>query len=68
MNPSTGLKIRPCRGMTLAANREADDELVLLSEYLLHIADEPDLSALDHRHWERALRKRRERDGRRGEQ
>jgi ubiquitin-like domain-containing CTD phosphatase 1 len=58
MNPRSGLKIRPCRGMTLAANRAQDDELLGLAAYLELIRGELDLSALSHRHWERALRKR----------
>lgn len=59
MNPRSGLKIRPCRGMTIAANRDADVELLGLGAYLAVIKDELDLSALDHRRWERAVRRRR---------
>lgn len=57
MNPGSGLKIRPCRGMTIAANREADDELERLTRYLdLLVRDGDDLSTADHARWERRLR------------
>eukprot|EP00054_Salpingoeca_dolichothecata_P022638 m.148801 g.148801 ORF g.148801 m.148801 type:complete len:314 (-) comp24403_c0_seq9:40-981(-) len=53
MNPKNGLKIRPCR--KLALNRDSDNELQRLSVYLEKIKDEEDLSALDHKHWEKRL-------------
>lgn len=50
MNPQNGLTIRPFRKAHL--NRSSDQELVKLTQYLLAIAELPDLSLLDHRNWE----------------
>ncbi|KAI3983915.1 hypothetical protein MKX01_011623 [Papaver californicum] len=50
MNPQDGLTIRPFR--KAHANRDTDQELVNLIQYLLAIADLKDLSKLDPRHWE----------------
>uniref|UniRef100_A0A0D3A7E2 protein-serine/threonine phosphatase n=1 Tax=Brassica oleracea var. oleracea TaxID=109376 RepID=A0A0D3A7E2_BRAOL len=50
MNPQNGLKIRPFRKAHV--NRDKDDELVLLTRYLLTIAELDDLSSLDHSRWE----------------
>ncbi|KAJ6798440.1 ubiquitin-like domain-containing CTD phosphatase [Iris pallida] len=50
MNPQNGLTIRPFRKAHL--NRSSDQELVKLTQYLLAIADLPDISALDHKSWE----------------
>ncbi|KAI3884064.1 hypothetical protein MKX03_036028 [Papaver bracteatum] len=50
MNPQNGLTIRPFR--KAHANRNTDQELVNLTQYLLAIADLKDLSKLDHKHWE----------------
>ncbi|KAG2239001.1 hypothetical protein Bca52824_089861 [Brassica carinata] len=50
MNPQNGLKIRPFRKAHV--NRDKDDELVLLTRYLLAIAELDDLSSLDHSRWE----------------
>lgn len=50
MNPQNGLTIRPFRKAHL--NRNTDQELVKLTQYLLAIADLPDLSSLDHKNWE----------------
>ncbi|XP_072966111.1 ubiquitin-like domain-containing CTD phosphatase [Typha angustifolia] len=50
MNPQNGLTIRPFRKAHL--NRSTDQELVKLTQYLLAIADLPDLSQLDHWNWE----------------
>ncbi|KAK3028234.1 hypothetical protein RJ639_037568 [Escallonia herrerae] len=50
MNPQNGLKIKPFR--KAHANRDTDQELVKLTQYLLAIADLDDLSVLDHRNWE----------------
>ncbi|KAK8916947.1 Ubiquitin-like domain-containing CTD phosphatase [Platanthera zijinensis] len=50
MNPQNGLTIRPFRKAHL--NRSSDQELVKLTQYLLAIAELPDLSVLDHRNWE----------------
>jgi len=61
MNPQTGLKIRPCRGMTVAANREADHELRALAEYLELIAPLDDFRSLDHRRWEQYVARARRR-------
>ncbi|KAJ8429199.1 hypothetical protein Cgig2_032939 [Carnegiea gigantea] len=50
MNPQNGLIIRPFR--KAHANRDTDQELVKLTEYLLAIAELDDISVLDHRSWE----------------
>ncbi|KAJ4912468.1 Ubiquitin-like domain-containing CTD phosphatase [Raphanus sativus] len=50
MNPQNGLKIRPFRKAHV--NRDKDDELVLLTRYLLAISELDDLSSLDHSRWE----------------
>lgn len=50
MNPQNGLTIRPFRKAHL--NRSSDQELLRLTQYLLAIADLPDLSQLDHNYWE----------------
>lgn len=50
MNPQNGLTIRPFRKAHL--NRGSDQELVKLTQYLLAIAELPDLSSLDHSMWE----------------
>ncbi|KAK8626840.1 hypothetical protein V6N13_134470 [Hibiscus sabdariffa] len=47
MNPQNGLTIKPFR--KAHANRDTDQELVKLTQYLLAIADLDDLSSLDHR-------------------
>jgi ubiquitin-like domain-containing CTD phosphatase 1 len=61
MNPSCGLKIRPFRKAHL--NRDDDDELVGLTEYLLAIKDVEDFTTLRHSRWERYLARKRERSG-----
>ncbi|XWS62838.1 hypothetical protein CRYUN_Cryun06bG0044800 [Craigia yunnanensis] len=45
-----GLTINPFR--KAHANRDTDQELVKLTQYLLAIADLDDLSALDHSNWQ----------------
>ncbi|KAH9625551.1 hypothetical protein KSS87_023448 [Heliosperma pusillum] len=50
MNPQNGLTIRPFR--KAHANRESDQELVKLTQYLLSIAELEDISIVDHRSWE----------------
>ncbi|KAG8368817.1 hypothetical protein BUALT_Bualt15G0086200 [Buddleja alternifolia] len=50
MNPQNGLTIKPFR--KAHANRDSDQELVKLTQYLLAIAELSDLSVLDHRSWE----------------
>ncbi|XP_077242035.1 ubiquitin family protein [Tasmannia lanceolata] len=50
MNPQNGLTIRPFRKAHL--NRNSDQELVKLTQYLLAIADLDDLSSLHHSNWE----------------
>ncbi|CAK7357080.1 unnamed protein product [Dovyalis caffra] len=50
MNPQNGLVIKPFR--KAHANRDNDQELVKLTQYLLAIADLDDLSVLDHKNWE----------------
>ncbi|XP_074275034.1 ubiquitin-like domain-containing CTD phosphatase [Silene latifolia] len=50
MNPQNGLTIRPFR--KAHANRESDQELVKLTQYLLTIAELEDISTLDHHSWE----------------
>ena len=60
MNPQSGLKIRPCRNLTVPANREKDVELRRLARYLDLISHLRDFAELDHRRWERYLEKRGE--------
>jgi len=55
MNPQSGLKIRPCRAMTVRQNRERDTELLRLSRYLELLAPMSDLREVDHRRWESRL-------------
>ncbi|KAL2537003.1 Ubiquitin-like domain-containing CTD phosphatase [Forsythia ovata] len=50
MNPQNGLVIKPFR--KAHANRDSDQELVKLTQYLLAIAELDDLSSLDHKNWE----------------
>ncbi|KAI3445612.1 hypothetical protein Pfo_002277 [Paulownia fortunei] len=50
MNPQNGLTIKPFK--RAHANRNSDQELVRLTQYLLAIAELNDLSALDHKNWE----------------
>lgn len=50
MNPQNGLTIKPFR--KAHANRDSDQELMKLTQYLLAIADLDDLSTLDHKEWE----------------
>uniref|UniRef100_A0A5B7BDA9 protein-serine/threonine phosphatase n=1 Tax=Davidia involucrata TaxID=16924 RepID=A0A5B7BDA9_DAVIN len=50
MNPQNGLTIKPFR--KAHSNRDSDQELVKLTQYLLAIADLDDLSLLDHKYWE----------------
>ena len=53
----SGLRVRPCRNMTLAANRAADRELEGLAHYLELIAErEDDFGVLDHAQWEAYVR------------
>ncbi|XP_065870569.1 ubiquitin-like domain-containing CTD phosphatase [Euphorbia lathyris] len=50
MNPQNGLTIKPFR--KAHANRDSDQELVKLTQYLLGIAELDDISGLDHKKWE----------------
>lgn len=50
MNPQNGLTIRPFR--KAHANRDSDQELVKLTQYLLAIAELDDVSSLNHKNWE----------------
>lgn len=50
MNPQNGLTIKPFR--KAHANRDKDQELPKLTQYLLVIAELDDLSSLDHSRWE----------------
>ncbi|KAL5787316.1 hypothetical protein ACOSP7_004265 [Xanthoceras sorbifolium] len=50
MNPQNGLTIRPFK--KAHANRDSDQELVKLTQYLLAIAELDDLSTLNHNSWE----------------
>jgi len=50
MNPQNGLIIKPFR--KAHSNRDTDQELRKLTQYLLAIADLDDLSILDHKNWE----------------
>eukprot|EP00897_Mesotaenium_endlicherianum_P000950 jgi/Mesen1/10856/ME000093S10370 len=58
MNPQNGLVIRPFRKAHV--NRASDRELVVLTDYLLAIADLADLSKLDHQRWEKFLARLRQ--------
>eukprot|EP01125_Pyxidicula_operculata_P021457 TRINITY_DN826_c0_g1_i1.p1 TRINITY_DN826_c0_g1~~TRINITY_DN826_c0_g1_i1.p1 ORF type:complete len:328 (-),score=65.24 TRINITY_DN826_c0_g1_i1:90-1073(-) len=58
MNPGNGLKIRPFKNAPVVG--QEDEELLHLTFYLLLIKDEPDLSALSHKKWERYIEKRKE--------
>ncbi|CAN0878540.1 Ubiquitin-like domain-containing CTD phosphatase [Linum grandiflorum] len=49
MNPQNGLTIKPFK--KAHANRDSDQELVKLTEYLLAIAELDDISILDHSKW-----------------
>lgn len=53
MNPQNGLKIKPFR--EASKNRTKDKELLKLSRYLKAISKLPDLSVLDHKHWQSFL-------------
>ncbi|XP_040573560.1 ubiquitin-like domain-containing CTD phosphatase 1 [Lepeophtheirus salmonis] len=55
MNPQNGLKIRPFRDAHV--NRNSDEELLKLSEYLKVISHLPDFTTLKHRKWESYLRR-----------
>nr|XP_039262618.1 ubiquitin-like domain-containing CTD phosphatase 1 [Styela clava] len=61
MNPQTGLKIRPFKLAHLY--RSTDDELKKLSTYLTLISSLDDFTTLEHRKWERYVRKRLEEQG-----
>lgn len=50
MNPQNGLAIKPFK--KAYANRDSDQELVKLTQYLLAIAGNDDISSLDHTKWE----------------
>ncbi|WCJ18405.1 Ubiquitin-like domain-containing CTD phosphatase [Euphorbia peplus] len=50
MNPQNGLTIKPFR--KAHANRDSDQELVKLTQYLLAIAELDDISSLEHKKWE----------------
>ncbi|CAI9781769.1 unnamed protein product [Fraxinus pennsylvanica] len=50
MNPQNGLVIKPFR--KAHANRDSDQELVKLTQYLLAIAELDDISNLEHKKWE----------------
>lgn len=58
MNPQTGLKIRPFKNALTAGTK--DRELRRLSRYLKAIAGMEDFTTLDHRHWEKWLRNRKQ--------
>ncbi|GAB4847841.1 hypothetical protein Ancab_026901 [Ancistrocladus abbreviatus] len=50
MNPQNGLTIKPFR--KAHSNRNSDQELVKLTQYLLAIAELDDLSTINHGNWE----------------
>ncbi|KAK6618646.1 Ubiquitin-like domain-containing CTD phosphatase 1 [Polyplax serrata] len=58
MNPNNGLRIRAFRQAHL--NRQTDTELLKLSQYLKDISNCEDFAELDHRHWEKYCKKKRE--------
>lgn len=55
MNPKNGLKIRPFREAHL--NWEMDKELLHLAEYLVEISKLDDFTKLNHRNWEKFIKK-----------
>ncbi|KAL6517749.1 hypothetical protein OROMI_033450 [Orobanche minor] len=61
MNPQNGLVIKPFRKAHV--NRNSDQELVKLTQYLLAIAELNDLSSLDHKNWESFGNSKRRREG-----
>ncbi|KAL6515200.1 hypothetical protein OROHE_018832 [Orobanche hederae] len=61
MNPQNGLVIKPFRKAHV--NRNSDQELVKLTQYLLVIAELNDLSSLDHKNWESFGNSKRRREG-----
>jgi ubiquitin-like domain-containing CTD phosphatase 1 len=60
MNPQSGLKIRPCRHMTVESHRMADRELLRLGRYLRLLATIDDFRTLDHKQWEAFVKARRD--------
>jgi len=58
MNPQSGLKIRPFKNALTAGVK--DRELKRLARYLKAIAPMDDFTSLDHRHWEKWLRNRKQ--------
>eukprot|EP00967_Tisochrysis_lutea_P075928 scaffold102476_cov27-Tisochrysis_lutea.AAC.1 len=60
MNPQSGLRIRPCRHMTVEANRLADRELIRLERYLRLLTTIDDFRSLDHRQWEAFVKERKD--------
>ncbi|XP_050430275.1 ubiquitin-like domain-containing CTD phosphatase 1 isoform X1 [Adelges cooleyi] len=62
MNPKNGLKIRPFREAHL--NWEMDKELLHLAKYLVEIAKLDDFTKLNHRNWEKYIRKARKKEKR----
>lgn len=55
MNKQNGLRVRPFRQAHL--NRDKDRELIKLAKYLRAIAKLDSLEELNHRQWEKYLRK-----------
>lgn len=59
MNPKNGLRIKPYR--KAHQNRETDDALIRLSDYLEDIYDEEDFSKLEMNDWKNYMRSKRRR-------
>lgn len=59
LNPKAGLKIPPCRNMTVPERRAADTELIKLGRYLDLLVELPSLAGLDHSDWHGAVRKKK---------
>eukprot|EP00123_Amoebidium_parasiticum_P020307 comp4717_c0_seq1/m.876 comp4717_c0_seq1/g.876 ORF comp4717_c0_seq1/g.876 comp4717_c0_seq1/m.876 type:complete len:320 (-) comp4717_c0_seq1:384-1343(-) len=59
MNPQNGLKIKPFKNAPV--NRDTDDTLRRLTEYLLFLASHQSLSSFDHDDWKSTMRRQRDR-------
>ncbi|XP_062517098.1 ubiquitin-like domain-containing CTD phosphatase 1 [Corticium candelabrum] len=55
MNPANGIKIRAFKEAHF--NRDKDNELLKLLDYLTRIADSKDVTQLDHSKWEKELQR-----------
>ena len=65
MNPQSGLRVRPCRHMTVPEERDKDRELLRVGRYLSLLVGVGDMRTLNHKRWEAYVNKRwpRRREG-----